>query len=541
MTILQHFPEQYTPRPAQEQILQGIEKALNRDTRFIIVQAPTGCGKSHIVATLANYAKDIHPEHLNLIKDKTLLEKQGDCYVNEPFIQAERSGIYALTTTKYLQNQYDSIFRDVQLLKGKQNYRCNLDETFSVNVAPCVLSPKIGDQCIAKDFCSYYTQLNKVFSSKFRATNYSKYLCLPSITKHCDILICDEASEIEDAIIEKYSVTLNYKKLAHLELKNVKPLASENPTDVKKWLSNIKQSAGNSYNTISESIKNVIHSSSYIQGEVSRLNNLRLIIDQIDTVLDNWVNCKYIVVKDNDNITITPLYIDTLAEQLFSYANKVVFLSSTVYDANCFVKTLGIKKFEYIEHPGVFDSDKSPIYAPSVVSLNHNNLDQTLPIVIKQIQEICELYPDSKGLIHTHTNAITQAIQRKIKSNRLLYKTDNFTNDHLLYEHKSSSKPTVIVSPSLAFGTDLPDDLCRFQIIVKLPYPSLGNKRVNILAKDSSDWYQSKMFTKLIQMCGRGTRNEFDYCDTFILDGNFIRVSTDNWNKLPLFFKDRLK
>ena len=152
------------------------------------------------------------------------------------------------------------------------------------------------------------------------------------------------------------------------------------------------------------------------------------------------------------------------------------------------------------------------------------------------------MFPNDKGVIHTHTNDITELIHKRFrKDSRFLFRTGDMTNENILLDHKDSNEPTILVSPSLAFGIDLPDDLCRFQIVVKLPYPSLGDKRIGKLAKESPDWYTSKMFTKLIQMSGRGTRNIDDYSTTFVLDGNFIRVVSYNIDKLPEHFRSRLQ
>jgi ATP-dependent DNA helicase DinG len=46
--------------------------------------------------------------------------------------------------------------------------------------------------------------------------------------------------------------------------------------------------------------------------------------------------------------------------------------------------------------------------------------------------------------------------------------------DEVIAEHVNSTKPNVLISPSLYTGLDLKDDLSRFQIIVKVPYPDLG-------------------------------------------------------------------
>ena len=96
------------------------------------------------------------------------------------------------------------------------------------------------------------------------------------------------------------------------------------------------------------------------------------------------------------------------------------------------------------------------------------------------------------------------------------------------------------MSPSLAYGTDLPDELGRFQIVVKLPYPPLGSKRIKTLFDKDKVWYKNKMLTTLIQSCGRCTRHSNDHSDTFILDGQILRVLKENWIKLPKFFKDRI-
>lgn len=542
MNLIEYFPAEFTPRPAQTEILNQIQDAFEQNFKFVIVQAPTGCGKSHIVASLVNSSKAPDSRFIEIVQNNELFSRKKDGeYVHEDEVKDLRSGSYVLTTTKYLQNQYDAVFNNTVILKGKQNYKCNIDDTFSVNVAPCVLTPSLAESCIGKNFCTYYNKLNETLCSKFRTTNYSKYLTLPSVARYSDVLICDEASELEEAIVKYYSINLEYKKLLNLEVKNYKPLGTDDPAVTKQWLIAIKKLATSSYENISDSIKNTIHSNNYTQGEAGRLSSLRNIIDRIEIVLENWHFCKFTVTRSKDGISITPIHIDVLARQMFNKSNKVVLLSSTIYDVNNFAKALGIGDFKYIEHPGVFDSKKSPVYAPCKVNLNQSNLQISMPIIIKQIQEICELYPNSKGVIHTHTNTITSALQKKLSKNpRFLFRINHLTNEHILYDHKNNSEATVLVSPSLTFGVDLPDDLCRFQIIVKLPYPGLGDKRVSILAKESSDWYQAKMFTKLIQMSGRGTRNEHDYCDTFILDGNFVRVVTDNWNKLPVFFKDRL-
>ena len=162
-----------------------------------------------------------------------------------------------------------------------------------------------------------------------------------------------------------------------------------------------------------------------------------------------------------------------------------------------------------------------------------------MPKVVNQIKQILEMHKFDKGVIHTHTNAITSMINGSIKDKRMLYRQVNATNEDILELHSKDNKPTVLVSPSLTYGVDLKDNLARFQIIVKLPYSPLGSKRVKALFEQDKRWYENKMLVNLIQACGRGTRSTTDHCKTYILDGNVVRVLQTCKERLPKYFLDR--
>ena len=52
---------------------------------------------------------------------------------------------------------------------------------------------------------------------------------------------------------------------------------------------------------------------------------------------------------------------------------------------------------------------------------------------------------------------------------RLLETDPEVQRDEFIEEHFKTTKPTVLISPSLHLGLDLKDDLSRFQVIVKVP------------------------------------------------------------------------
>jgi Rad3-related DNA helicase len=64
----------------------------------------------------------------------------------------------------------------------------------------------------------------------------------------------------------------------------------------------------------------------------------------------------------------------------------------------------------------------------------------------------------------------------------------------MLNKHIDSVNATVIVSSSMVEGVDLKDDLSRFQIIMKIPYPSLASNKIKKRMKTNKDYYNYKTF-----------------------------------------------
>ena len=83
-----------------------------------------------------------------------------------------------------------------------------------------------------------------------------------------------------------------------------------------------------------------------------------------------------------------------------------------------------------------------------------------------------------------------------------MFREENATNEDILFEHFAVKDPTVLVSPSLSYGIDLKDELARFQIIVKLPYLPLSDKRIKKIFDTDKDWYENRMLNTLVQASG---------------------------------------
>jgi Rad3-related DNA helicase len=121
-----------------------------------------------------------------------------------------------------------------------------------------------------------------------------------------------------------------------------------------------------------------------------------------------------------------------------------------------------------------------------------------------------------------------------------LYREEGTNNETIVKEHFLRTDDTVLVSPSLTMGLDLKGNTGKWQIIVKLPFPSLASKRVKMLFEKDPDWYKMKMFISLIQAAGRCTRTKEDESVTYILDGLSGKVIVENRDILPKHFLERL-
>lgn len=139
-----------------------------------------------------------------------------------------------------------------------------------------------------------------------------------------------------------------------------------------------------------------------------------------------------------------------------------------------------------------------------------------------------------------HTYKISNYIKANIKSRRLLVH-DSLNREATIQKHMDSSKDTVLVSPSLSEGIDLKDDLSRFQIICKIPYPYLGDKLVKKRMNKHALWYPYQTAKTIVQSAGRSVRNDKDHAVTYILDGNWERFFNQNRDMFPETFRKALK
>jgi len=177
--------------------------------------------------------------------------------------------------------------------------------------------------------------------------------------------------------------------------------------------------------------------------------------------------------------------------------------------------------------------------------LNYNELgkNEVKAAIACSIDRILTFHKQHKGIIHTTSYEQLNFIMENIskENRRRLLETDpEVQRDEIIEEHFKTTKPTVLISPSLHLGLDLKDDLSRFQVIVKVPYPSLADRWINEKRKRSEQWYSWQTGLRLVQAYGRSVRSKDDWATTYVLDSAFGNFVARNRQTLPEWFRNAI-
>lgn len=235
---------------------------------------------------------------------------------------------------------------------------------------------------------------------------------------------------------------------------------------------------------------------------------------------------------------------------LLKNAKYKVMTSATVGNKNAYMDNIGTKYTDsqvarFIDIPNFFDFSKSPIYFIPKYKMSYREKARDFPEIQKIIFQILSSpqYANQRGMINTgsyeNAKAIYDNAPVEIRKRLCMYISSKDKNEQI--EKYTNSKNKVLIGPTLVEGVDLPNDLCRFIIIAKVPYPNIGSKTVKAKMDIFPLWYNSTTSNTIIQNIGRGVRNENDYCTTFILDGCFKSLYESTYDQYPQEIKDRIK
>jgi Rad3-related DNA helicase len=505
-------------RPNQKETILEIQKLFESDEiENVILESPTGSGKSAIAISLGLYFKSA----------------------------------FLLTSQKILQDQYikDYSSERVCVLKGRNNYPCKFIPDFTCEDSYC--STK---QCPIKSECYYEIAKQRAIESYVALMNYKYFLCITNYTgvfSSRKILICDEAHSLDDECMSFVEFSFSSFYLSKLGVTSKIPVY-ENLLDYVEWLRMLLEKIKNLKKETQEKLKNKFLDNDKFAEFQKDLENLISQEQKVDTFLQSHDKVEWIFdMTTNEKlrsktIVFKPLTIGHFAKQLiFKHAEKKLFMSATILDKNSFCRNLDLdpQKTKFIQVPSSFPADIRPIILTRSGNLGKNDIDSSLPNVVKDVGRILDFHDDVRGLIHAHTYKIAHYIKENIEEkykNRIVLH-DSETRAETLKAFLETKEPKVLVTPSMTEGVDLKDDLARFVVIVKLPFMFLGDKQVKRRMEIDPEWYRWKTALTLVQAAGRGVRHEKDFCTIYVMDSQFSYFLKQNRKFFPNYFVEAIK
>lgn len=554
--------ENFKFRPNQKQIILKILKAQHIDNKkAFVLEAPTGSGKS-IIALIFSLVN----EHLG------------------------KSG-YLLTSDLMLQDQYVNDIKKYKLnvpsVKGIDNYLCTVNG-LKHSLGECRKTRTKPSDLDCYSMCPYFTARNLAQHAKVSLLNYSYFLIQRNYVDRLgngkftvrDFTVCDEAHKVPGIVQNHFSPRISNRTTEMYEDLSGTLLLEEYDfvpdKFMKQRISKVMNLNKEDYQTIYSTLMGIYMSFTQLESACGKFIE-QLPIHQRELYTDFYEKLDFIhdfTCKIEDfieimntlgkesciyNLDITKeeanreLVLNCILERKMvdRFLNKKVgfmlILSATLGNLDEYSKKCGLDLYDIEKRTLLTDwnFEKSPIYGFKTPTLNMSSKSYVVNLknCVNMLEQILTRHKSERGVIHSVSfNFAKDIYERLSKENRqrLLMYSNTYEKDLQL---KKLSKITngVLIGPSLVEGLNLEDDLSRFCIFTKVPYPYLGDELISKKLKYFPEEYSYETSLAIQQGVGRIVRSPNDYGITYLIDSSFHYYFNKNHQYFPKEFLKRLK
>ena len=460
--------------------------------RYIIVEAPTGSGKSvigYLTFLISKYCysklNDFEPTVKNSDGKETLfcgaLEDSEDSFPT-----------YYLTSSKVLQEQIDDDIKRfgfdlyMGMLKGSSNYLCTKEsqeknQKIYYNERACLGFTKPALEALpCFNTCPYKVQRALVATKNVAVLNYSFFLnttksSFRPLFKVRELTIADECHLVPESVLNTFNneysqwllngfdkffndIIYNFgKDLDPVLLDEINTFKAKCYVFYANPLLHIKTLVIHHEN-MSVLSKNILKLKTNLldkypkpftnMGFRKQLEKLMVRFDSFNesqSVIQELSERKDDIFIDStivntNNITNTRVYkhiVKDMAENIMSRKHfinntqRCLMMSATVGNSEHFAHMMGLEEGEYYSMilNSNFDFKESPIFLCRSGKLNFGQYKQNIDKCLYDVIKICETYhPNDRGIIHTSTNVNTRLLREKIMA------SITTVNRYLFYE-----------------------------------------------------------------------------------------------------------
>lgn len=528
--------KQYNPfgtfREHQEDVIKEIIEIEESEIPNIILKAPVASGKSLIAYTVAEYLR-----------------------------QEREKNTLVFTSTKFLQDQYLRDFSELKTVKGRNNFNCmhnkrTCDKGSCKEICgfscPNAVDSNLELKQSRDDSCPYWVQKIDAINAPISIVNYAFGLIDRSFVRHFlprDFAVFDEAHNIEAELMNFLEVEISSRQLYY----DIKYYIDINLRDIQQW-SDIFFEISDMYQ---DSAKKALNNGNKEKGDafISKYEKYKTTAYLMRDNPENWV-----IDIDKENLIFKPILINKYANKsLLSFGRTRLFMSGSILKNNSFCETLGLDMADtyIIEVPAIIDPTHRPIYKEYAGSMSLKNRNDNIDNIVNKILDIANRYPNDKGVVHTYTYVVSQMIKERLHNNDRFIFHNSKNREKQTENFIKSDEPKIFVSPFSFEGVDFKDDLARFQIIAKNPFPNMfGNNQYKARDRVSDFHWIFEIRSKVLsQMYGRIVRSPEDWGDTYLIDsdidsllgpsslvtGYMLEGFVDSWINKEIFIVDETR
>jgi len=511
-------------RPGQRELL---EQLLALPHRFVFLEAPTGSGKSLLGVAAAR-----------------LMEAR----------------LLYVVHTRQLQEQLAADF-PVAVIMGRGNYPTANRSSLSCEACelrpgkrhcPHCCSPRLACRgetpaCDAPSRCPYLGARRRAEQAEMTVANAAYLLHdldgAGALVEDRQLLVVDEADELPGAIVQHLTLELSQEDLRMLALRA--PAEAGDAAAWRPWAREAVQAATEALAEEEKALATV--DDPLARGEIwQRLRRLEFLLPRLKRLAQED-EIPWVVVSREEGWQLRPLHSGPYASFLLwsRVEGRVLLMSATIADARLLARELGIPRdaWAFISAPSPIPPDRRRVLYIPVAPLSHANAERTWPLMVEAMDSILDAHPRDRGIVHTHSYRLAaHVLAHSRHRQRLVGHEGAGDRSRALHRHRQTEN-AVLVSPSMERGVDFAGDRARFAVLLKTPYPNLGDPRVaaRLASPGGQEWYARETVRAIVQACGRVCRGPSDYGVTCILDASFGRLLRGYARLFPQWFLDALR
>lgn len=537
-----YFPYEKANPGQMDCIVQAVDAIVNNGFKHVIIEAPTGVGKSLIGTTIHQVIKHLVTNRNQMAQFRTSIS----------------------TPTKGLQDQYAAEKAvSIDILKGKKNYRCHIHPDLYYNAVQCRIACRDG-HC-SKRRCPYVQARNNWCDvSSLRCTNAAMMIEMCSTIcmkpeNRADMIILDECHKMPTTLLDHTIMEYSVAAVKSLETvpggKEIIQSVGAITKHAQDYLLGVVYSLdGYLYDQfvalhsqvegLLEVLEELIEDDRLTEDQVMKLADIIDILHNLSDycgIMSQTQATNFIVQEKGDMMVqfkpVNPADVSHFG--LFRKADYFVHMSATICGIESYARSLGIKPGDYykiqIDNPIPVENRK--IFFMPVMKMGNNMGDYEMKQLARAVDDIIEFHPDQSGIIHTVSYDRALAIQQFSRFRDIIHvpRTRQALLE-LMEKAFRTKKRVIIASPAMEEGYDFKGDYSRFQILVKVPYDYLGDPLVAHINKVDPSAYFRNAVLRIVQMCGRSVRGIDDWAATYILDSSFETLAARNPEFFPEWF-----